>query len=853
MTAPAPGRTVAGMTAPDMTAAGMTALGMTADETGRRAGPDLRLFPGALTAWALAWWATGTRGRPVLIAAGLLAAVLGVLVVFVIVAATRRRTSRLLAPVAVITLIAALGAAVLTVSGVRILRREHDPLTTAATSHTVGTFTGTVIGDPTRLRTKSAFGADRWLVRVSVHELAIRGRTLRSSAQLVVLGSPRWSTLVAGSHVRGTGRLESSQPGSAEVAVAFPRGSPTLIDSGNWVWRSAERLRVGLRQACVGLPSDAQGLLPALVVGDTSHLSQELRDDLQAAGLTHLTAVSGANVAILAAVVVAVIAAAGGGLRLRVGGTALAIVGFVVLARPEPSVLRAAVMGGLALVGLLLARRGAGLPMLAATTVLLLLVDPWLARSFGFVLSVLATAGLLLLVPLWVERVQRLPRSLAIALAVPVAAQLATGPVIVLLNPTVSLIAVPANLIVEIAVAPATIFGVAAAALSPIWPPGAHLLAFVGGLSTEWIALVAHRAAAVPGGSLPWLGGLAGAVLLAVVSVIGVVLSLRRAWLALGLCLAAVICCLTVPQWISVLVGRDGRPPADWVVAQCDIGQGSATLIRSGADRAVIVDTGPDPGLVDRCLRLARVKVLDLMVITHFHIDHAGGITGALKGRGAPLIMVSPFSQPSDQARRVAAAAASVGSRVVVAAVGMTGQSGTGAWAVHWRLLPPERAPVGGAEADGTEINNASVAVFFQVQGLRVMALGDVEPEAQRPLIRTITASLAGADARVGAGAGVGAGPGVGVGAGVGGPAMAPVDVVVVAHHGSARQEPGLYELLRPRIALIGVGLNNDYGHPAPSTITLMRRLGALTLRTDLQGLLVVAGRPSALRVVTAK
>jgi competence protein ComEC len=822
-------------------------------DRGRQPGPDLRLLPAATAAWVCTWWATAQQARPVLIGAGVAAAAVGVLLGVLALGGGLHpgRAPRRLVWATGAIVVAAAASAVLAASAVRLLERERDPLTASAADHLTGSFTGRVVGDPRPLASRSASGEDRWAVRVAVHELTVRGRTVKSSGELVAFGGPRWSGLVAGSHVRGTGRLEPARRGDPESAVVFPRGAPTLIDPGGWIWRAAERLRLGLRNACEGLPSDARGLLPALVVGDTSHLSRTLRDDLRAAGLTHLTAVSGANVAILASVVVAVIGGLGGGRRVRVAGTGLAIVGFVVLARPEPSVLRAAVMGGLALIGLLMARRGAGVPMLAATAVLLLVTDPWLSRSYGFVLSVLATAGLLLLAPAWLERCRRWPRPIVIALAVPVAAQVATGPVTVLLNPAVSLVAVPANLLVEVAVAPATIAGVGAAALSPIWPTGAHVLAFVGGLATEWIAIVAHRAAALPGGSLPWPGGLQGALLLAAVTVVGVVLSLRRAWLALSLCLAAVVGLLIAPRWVSVLTGA-GWPPPDWIVVQCDVGQGSSTLIRSGDHRAVIVDTGPDPALVDSCLHRTGVTALDLVVITHFHADHAGGLAGALDGRGSPPIVVSPLAEPEDEARDVVALAASIGRRPVVGVTGMAGRSGVGSWAVRWRLLPPPSSwqpavrsaalaggtgsvdVLGGAgsapgDAQGTEINNASVVLFAEVQGLRVMALGDVEPEAQRPLVRTIQAQ-----------------------ANSGSP-LAPVDVVVVAHHGSARQEPALYELLRPRIALIGVGVDNDYGHPSPSALTLLRRIGALVLRTDLQGQLAVTGPAGRLRVATSK
>ena len=279
----------------------------------------------------------------------------------------------------------------------------------------------------------------------------------------------------------------------------------------------------------------------------------------------------------------------------------------------------------------------------------------------------------------------------------------------------------------------------------------------------------------------------------------------------------------------------------------------------------MLVDAGPDPDLVDSCLRRTGISALDLIVITHFHADHVDGLPGALRDRGRPPIVVSPLRKPADQVRGLLGTAASARVQVVTALRGMSGQAGTGEWAVRWRLLPlAASAPstvagsmlaestvagsmvaestVAGSmvaesgDADGTEINNSSVVVFAEVQGLRVMALGDVEPEAQRPLARTILT-----------GAGPSAGPVTASGA------LAPVDVVVVSHHGSARQERRLYSVLRPRVALIGVGADNDYGHPAPSALALLRQVGALSLRTDQQGQLAVSGPPDRLRVVTSK
>ncbi|GAA3624001.1 hypothetical protein GCM10022223_46270 [Kineosporia mesophila] len=842
--------------------------------------------------------------------------------------------------VAGLLLVLALVAPVTAVTGLRLLHREHDPLTAVAARGMTITFEGRVSGDPKRLSATSFGSGPLYLVRLGIRRVAARQRTVASSAQLVVFGTGGWGDLVAGQEVRASGRVRPADPGQAEVAVTFARSGPVIRYPGSWPWRFAEHLREGLREACSGLPDDARGLLPALVVGDTSGLDPDLEADLQAGGLTHLTAVSGSNVAILGAVTFVLIGALRGGRRVQAAGTVLVIVGFVVLARPEPSVLRAAVMGVLALAGALMARRGAGVPMLAATVVILLGVDPWLARSFGFALSVLATAGLLLLVPIWLYRLRRWPTAPVLSLCVPVAAQVVTAPVTVLLDPVVSLVSVPANLLVDAAVAPATVAGVVAAALSPVWPGGASAVAWVGGLATEWIAAVAHRAADVPAGSLPWPDGLGGAVLLAALSLLVISLLMRGAWRTAALLPLVLGACLVLPRWIPVLPGSG--PPTDWTVVQCDVGQGSATAIRSGPDRAVLVDAGPDPALADRCLRRIGVHHLDLVLVTHFHADHAEGLEGALDGRGDPPVYVSPVALPPAQARDVTHL--SPGGRTIPVTTEVTGTAGTGAWRVSWRLIPPPASAIRAglaatSEPEGEKINNVSVVLLAQVRGLRVAALGDAEPEAQRALLRTLSAVpgvvtggvpgtasgaapgtvsggvrvTASGDGRPGhgrqpgtvsgdvagtvpgdvagtvrgdvagtvpgdvagtvpgdvAGTVAGSGPGFvhdavpGVVPGVvhgSVPATVPdrmlgsggVDVVVLSHHGSANQEERLYRFLHPRVVLIGVGADNDYGHPAPKALAMLRRIGAAAFRTDTQGQIAVTGGPGDLRVVTA-
>uniref|UniRef100_UPI00293F612E ComEC/Rec2 family competence protein n=1 Tax=Clavibacter sp. MX14-G9D TaxID=3064656 RepID=UPI00293F612E len=239
--------------------------------------------------------------------------------------------------------------------------------------------------------------------------------------------------------------------------------------------------------------------------------------------LTHLTAVSGANCAVVVGLVLALAAAVGLRRPLRAVAAAAALTAFVILVTPQPSVLRAAVMATVLIVSTASGRPARGLPALALAVVVLVTADPWLARDVGFALSVLATAGLLVLAPPIAARLgRRLPRRVADALAIPIAAQIACQPVLLVLQPGLPVHGVLANLLAEPAAAPATVGGLAACMLLPVWPAAGGLLLRLAWLPAAWIAAVAAVLSGLPGGRVPWPTGPAGVVALVVASALAI-------------------------------------------------------------------------------------------------------------------------------------------------------------------------------------------------------------------------------------------------------------------------------------------------------------------------------------------
>ncbi|MFD8205452.1 ComEC/Rec2 family competence protein [Streptomyces sp. NPDC059695] len=829
--------------------------GALGEETGAGAsalweGPvDLRLVPLAVAAWAAAAWAVGATGWWTV--AGVVVCVAAALVLLtrgrargrgdpgdgpgaavpgstaaVVPGSTAGWRLRATAWAGVL-LCAAVGAAS---AGLHAADLRRGPVPELAREYARARLEVAVTSDPRLTRPKVRGNAmapvaivlDGEVTRVERPD----GSVHRTRAPVLLIvpsgdGREEWLRLLPTTRLRVGARLAPPlRPGEPFAAVLKVDGAgpPLIVGPPSAVQRTAGELRSGLRRATEGLAPDARALLPGLVVGDTSRVGPELREAFEATDLTHLLAVSGSNLTVVLLLLIGRPGRAhqverGGlaprlGLSLRVtavagGGLTLA---FVIVCRPDPSVLRAAACGLVALLAIGTGRRRSLIPALAAAVLLLVLYDPWLARSFGFLLSVLATGALLTIAPRWSDalRRRRVPDRLAEALGAALAAQAVCAPVVVVFAGRVSLVSVPANLLAELAVAPATVCGFATLALAAVWMPAAEVLARVAGWPAGWIARVARTGADLPGAEVAWPGGWWGGLALALLTAL-VVLGARRmpyrgvvgAVLA-GLLLLAVVRPVPLARWVT------GWPPPGWVLAMCQVGQGDAMVLAAGGDSAVVVDAGPDPVPVDRCLTELGVRRVPLLVLTHFHADHVAGLPGVLRGRAVGAIQTTGLEEPPAQAAFVRRTAAAAGVPLVRAAAGERRRVGALEWRVLW--------PWGGAEGGVGGPNDASVTLLVRAGGgVSLLLLGDLEPPAQRALARAH-------------------------------PELGPVDVLKVAHHGSAYQDPGLIRAVRPRLALVSTGRDNPYGHPSALTLEALRAGGARVLRTDRDGAVAVVG-----------
>ncbi|BEK86172.1 ComEC/Rec2 family competence protein [Nocardia seriolae] len=372
--------------------------------------------------------------------------------------------------------------------------------------------------DPKRVSGRG-FGGPQVMVRAGLVEYRLGGRVVRSGGAVTVLApAAGWRGRMPGQRVEFRARVGRPWRSDLTVAVLRAEAAPLAAGDPPWWQRAAGRVRGEFAgSAHRALSEDAAGLLPGLVIGDTSALTEHVQENFRETDLSHLTAVSGANVTILLGAVLVSMRALTVDPRIGAVAAGAALVMFVILARPSPSVLRAAVMGAVALLALCTGRRKQALPALCAAVIGLLAWSPGLAVDAGFALSGLATAGLIVLAPGWSDWLRahgwwRIP---ADSLAVAAAAFVVTTPLVIAVTGHLSLVAIAVNMLVEPVIAPITILGAIGALLACLWSPIATAVMHCTAPPLWWLLTVSDRAAAL-GASISLPTGLRSGLVAAV-------------------------------------------------------------------------------------------------------------------------------------------------------------------------------------------------------------------------------------------------------------------------------------------------------------------------------------------------
>jgi competence protein ComEC len=577
-----------------------------------------------------------------------------------------------------------------------------------------------------------------------------------------------------------------------------------------------------------GMPPREAALARGFVLGEDGEIGAETREDFRRAGLSHLLAVSGQNVALLALLAMPVLAALGMPLRTRLVWILGLIAIYVPLAGAGPSIRRAGIMGALGVLATLSGRRASRLHALAFAALVLVVLEPGVAADVGWQLSFAAVLGILLLAaPLRAAIAARVGsggwrRALVDGAAMTIAATLATAPLIAFHFEALSTTTLLANLLALPAVAPAMWLGMLCAAVGQA--PGAPVEA-INGVNALLLAYVAQVAAWCGQPSWAYLhvrlgigGLLASYLVLAVTALLALrlgrhrrIANLRRLRFADGpnskprprsparrrgavFALAALLALL----WPGAgLFAPDGDaapgPPAGLRISVLDVGQGDAVLLQPAGAPALLVDGGPPGAGLEADLRAAGVERLGAAIVTHDESDHAGGVRDLLGEMPIGRLLYAVLDPSTLAAVRAAG--------VPAGRLARGGELRSGRLRVE--VLWPAAELLAGPHR-GEDPNGLAIVMLARWRRFSMLLTADAETEAT-PLD-----------------------PG-------------PIDVLKVAHHGS--DDGGLGELLertRPRLAVISVGADNPFGHPTPATLAALAAHGVRTLRTDRDGTVVL-------------
>lgn len=609
------------------------------------------------------------------------------------------------------------------------------------------------------------------------------------------------------------GQFEPAGRNSRDAFLVKPLSDIQVIAEPTISQGLLNNLRSDYVASIAGVTPDAKTLVAGLAIGEIAELSEELEEKMRIVSLTHLVAVSGSNCAIVVGMVYLIAV----GLRFgRTGRTIISLTAlllYVLLIGPDPSVLRAGVMAASVILMLALGRRTWALNALALATLLLLIADPWLSVEFGFGLSVLATAGILLLAPAISERLaKRMPMPLALGLSVTISAQLFCLPLLMQLQPGLATYSVIANLLAGPMVAPVTVLGMIALLVTPIAPWLAGVISFLASFGTWVIEVVAIFFADLPVAYFPWATGLPATILSTLlILAVGAWLTagpIRLKQLGIGTVVVIAVTTISIPAASEIL--PESWPIADWEVVACDVGQGDALVIQSQG-RTALIDVGADDDLVNSCLSDLAITQIDLLVLTHFDFDHVGGLAGAIKGRKISTAIISGFPDERPATAISLEQLERAGASVIVADPSISGVLG----GYTWKILGPSKNAT-----EAKDSNDASVVMVFLGHGVDILLLGDLGDSGQQRILAEARKILERSSKPL---------------------------VLKVSHHGSNDQSAELHEILKPELALISVGSANGYGHPGKQLLDLLERSGSQILRTDVHGSIAVSVASEAL------
>lgn len=702
-----------------------------------------------------------------------------------------------------------------------------------------------IITDP--VVRQSSFG-ENWFITAEVEYFGQELTETKHPARVVVTADERWAEVSEDDDVCFIGRVTESDTSVFVRAVTPPEIGACNAAPAQATTSGRDLLRATLREHAANTISYAPELLPGLILGDRSQQSEQLDEAMKVSGLSHLSAVSGAHTSLIASAATVLFRSLRFPRSVVIAAFLCTLLLFVHIVGMQPSIIRAATMGAIGAWAVFFGRGSQALPILALSTIVILTMAPELVHEVGFQLSVAATAGIVLgAQPLerwlhpWFAKI--LPDFWATlfssSLSISTTAQLACQPLLLTFIDYVSLYSVLANLFATPLLPLITIPGTIAASISVVAPALSQLLLHIVAFPAAAIGWIATTATHLPGSMLPWPGGSTGIALVCLHwAASGIVLTkllrlqrqpkppvkidarlsrYRRAAYALEkhvtvhntvqyLIVIIAIVAHTAVFWPA----KPATITTDWDIIGCDVGQGDMFLIRTGPDSAMVIDTGDEPTLAQRCLQQAQITQIDIVVITHLHADHVGGVQGVLDQAKPEQIIFSTSMDPTytPETTDLPLTAQQV-DQPAVYVIDHAKHDPQHPVQIRWSILS--------ANSQAHHENDASIVLFAEIyrHGEVVTALftGDLEEEEARRLLSRDTIPES-------------------------------IDILKLSHHGAKNGGVEIIEHTGPTMALIGVGADNTYGHPHKDILDALGPQVAIH-RTDLDGTFAVTFQQS--------
>lgn len=588
--------------------------------------------------------------------------------------------------------------------------------------------------------------------------------------------------------------------------IAYGEPKQLLYSFARWVNHSTSKAANSF------ISSSNKALFSGMLFGDISGMSERQETDFRRAGLTHLVAVSGSNLAMIIIPLVYMLAWLGIRKEFQLLVVLMVAVFYAFATGLEPPILRASVMTTVAIIGLFFIGRKNSLSTLSFTCLALLIYDPFLIFSPSFLLSFMSTLGLVVLMPSIKRRLLRVPEWLSVPLATTVSAQIFVIPVASYFFGEISIASFAANVFAAPLVPVITNLGLISVILLDIAKPVSFLSATITNFCLTALLFIGKVF-----GNLKWATLQANFNLLSSAGYFAIIYlfflekrmkATSKAKLVFGVLLIFIAYIAWMPAFSPAGVDSDVE------VYFFDVGQGDGALVRTKEGSNIVIDTGKNNDSMLRHLKGLNIREIDILLISHFDEDHTGGILSiadnlkiskAMRGRTADKDNLEKAIEKNFSKNKV---------EVVKVERGQTFRLGS----LKIGILHPKSNDAGYVKNNE---NNESVVAKFSYKDISFLFTGDIEKEAQKIIKNDKNLKS---------------------------------NVIKIPHHGAKNAADAEFlKQVAPEIAIISAGKNNSYGHPSKEYLDILRNQNIDIYRTDLKGTIKVISDGRTVSVTTNK